>query len=855
WLLAASAAAVCFGTVAFGTIAPLQGAGAIDFLFVWPQPGIRTLVWVIAALLPVALFAGVRWAASRQADSAAPVGSGAAGAGPSRRSVAAAVESGAWLAPLSALAVVALGVAPAFRGVGDRGAVLGYFFYDLRWWWLLLLGGWTVLRADRLIGEPLARRLRSLTTLREPARLLLFDGVLFAGVIAWALTTSPLVRFTDVFTGDEPKYLRYCELWYQGGGLDVSAKSTFVEQPLDAAPRVLHNLAMLGPALRDDAVALVQDIRHFASQPMTFRWNRAHSESGFVTGKNGGVYQVHQPGLSAVMFPAYFIDRYLLATQPSATGEFPRELAMTNLSMLLIYGGCAVALFRLLRQALGSEPLAWLWAAFATMTLPTAAFAFQIYPELPVLLMLLILINYVWFSPAATRSTDGTRSGLIRAGGDRQRVTRYGLLAPSLAGASTGALAWFHPRFLLISMVLAIVGLARLPMREKVAFASAWIAVLTSVGLFNYHVTGSWLPNALWDANGGGIELWTAGFLQNLLGYGLDRTWGLLPHSLLLVAVIPGFVVLARESPRWAAFIGAIVLALLVPSAGHTLSAAGTTPDRLIVAVSPLLIIPIAAVTRRFWCSGIARAAVVVGAVLSMEAALAYNGSFDKSFGAMKDVSAIGWRPNLAFPILRGDVWTTSEPNFVLFLTMSTLLIVVGALAFRSPSTRSTPRRQVVACSVVVVCLVAGFSVATSANGDWTSDHYVIDRSAARRMAAAALVAQDSCRLCFSTTQPAMNWTRLKPNPALGPHVAISTVGLAATIAVAVDGDDDTPGFGRLKVDFGDGQSTGWIGIVGATTATHTYRQTGDYGVVAWLQLSNGAVKFERSMANVHEVQ
>jgi hypothetical protein len=58
---------------------------------------------------------------------------------------------------------------------------------------------------------------------------------------------------------------------------------------------------------------LTTDLRAFARAPTTFQWNRVRAENGFVTGKHGGVYQVHQPGVAAAVMPGYVVDRYLIA--------------------------------------------------------------------------------------------------------------------------------------------------------------------------------------------------------------------------------------------------------------------------------------------------------------------------------------------------------------------------------------------------------------------------------------------------------------------------------------------------------------------------------------------------------------
>lgn len=104
-----------------------------------------------------------------------------------------------------------------------------------------------------------------------------------------------------------------------------------------------------------------------------------------------------------MLFPGYFLDRYLLGIDAGYQNEFPAELVMTNTMMLLVYGLCGVALFRLLRHALSSDRLAALWAAIGMATMPVTAFAFQFYPELPAALLVIVVSTYLLFH--ATKSS------------------------------------------------------------------------------------------------------------------------------------------------------------------------------------------------------------------------------------------------------------------------------------------------------------------------------------------------------------------------------------------------------------------------------------------------------------------
>src|SRR5262249_38472037 len=206
---------------------------------------------------------------------------------------------------------------------------------------------------------------------------------------------------------------------------------------------------------------------------------------------------------------------------------FPSELVMTNVMLLLVYGAAAVALFRLLRRALGSELLAMVWAAIALVTLPSAAFPFQFYPELPALLMILLCSLYAMF--AAPETGRGTAAAF---------------------GAATAFLAWLHPRFLLVSIVILAIGAARTEAARRRILIVAAGAVYFSLGAFDYRVTGSWLPTALWDASRPNEAMHPVAVPLNLLGYAFHRTWGLAPHAPILLASVPGLVMLARQSWR-----------------------------------------------------------------------------------------------------------------------------------------------------------------------------------------------------------------------------------------------------------------------------------------------------------------
>jgi hypothetical protein len=461
WLLAACGSALFFLAASLGTFVPLRHVGGVEYLFAAPRPVALFLAWLCAATGLAALYL----AAIAAARSIAP-------------DQLIEARSGRWLAPFAASGIVTLGIAPALPGVGERGAVIAYLLYDLRWWWMAVLAIMAGARLEPLLGRPAALAARRFSRLTPAARLLILDTALFVGVIAWAYATTA-IRFDSTLHGDEPKYVRYLEAWYQGQGLDISAVTRVRDQPLDATPALFGNVARLTGAVAGGARRLSEDLRGFARDPSGFRWNRALGGDGsFLTGIHGGVYQVHLPGVSAFLFPGYFVDRYLLNVRTSPDGRWPADLAMTNLMMLLVYGVCSVVLFRLLRNALGSESLAWIWAAVAMITLPTTAFAFQLYPEIPALLIILAVSNQLLF---------GSRTAALPA---------------ALAGAAAGALGWLHIRFLVVCLCLVATALFTKRERARWAYVAGFGLALSTVLAFNYHVTGSWWPSAIWEANG-----------------------------------------------------------------------------------------------------------------------------------------------------------------------------------------------------------------------------------------------------------------------------------------------------------------------------------------------------------------
>ena len=426
-IAAAGAAVALFVTTSvLGLFVPLQENAGTNYLFAWPGERLVTMTFVVSALAVLLLYLTVVIAATRVSPASH-----------------AEARTGRWLAPLGWSAALALSVFAAAPRVGMIASPAVYFLYDLRWWWAAFIVWRLVANVDRLLGARAAAFLTRPRQWTPKARVFALDILVCLAAMGWAVATTPVLRFSGILHGDEPKYLRLCETLYQGKGLEIGHKPMMDERPLDAPSRVTNNITLFIEAATADVKSLGSDLGAFVSHPASFQWNRAVAQPNwFLTGKNGALYEVHQPGLSLLLFPGYYLDRHFLSIAPGYQHEFPADLYMTTGTLLLLYGLCGVALFRLLRHVIGHDGGAAVLGLVGVLTLPTTAFPFQIYPEIPAALIVLTVTTVLLCHREHARPT-----------------------AAAFAGAAVSYLLWLHPRFLLLVLVLS--ALAVLNLRRR----------------------------------------------------------------------------------------------------------------------------------------------------------------------------------------------------------------------------------------------------------------------------------------------------------------------------------------------------------------------------------------------------
>jgi hypothetical protein len=552
------------------------------------------------------------------------------------------------LASLDPLALLAL-----IPSLAPIAAPLVFVAIDLRWW---RVGVALLCIACQELD--VARRLEpSETAARKPwPALPVLDAVIFAIAVAFAVSTTTLLRFSNQLHGDEPKYVRYCENLYQGNGFDLTDFKPAAD--IRGAPsRLLHNAVHIVETLRLETRRLGRDVREFQSNPSSFEFNRARfSEGWFVFSKRGRLYQVHTPGVSLLLMPFYYVDRqFLSGDETTSDGQFAGRLWGTNGFFLLMYGVWAIVIFRFLRNAGSDDWTAWVIALIAVITIPIAAFAFQLYPETTAGVFVIATVNFLAFtSGRPALSAPAEPVGLPRA-------LWYGALA--------GYLPWLHVRFLGVAGVLLLWALLSLrhDRRRAVAFAAAWSVVVALLCFHAYHITGSFVPTSLYTTEGGPRALSVARIPWGLRGFVFDRSYGLLAYSPWYLIGLAGIVPFVRRQPVTAAFSAVMLIVLAIPSAAHSWTAAGGSPLRHLVALVPLLLLPLAEAARRYGRNTLFQAIFVALAVLSIQSAVAYNRLHYKTIGAMVDESVSGWKINLLFPdVAEGQpLWPRISPDYL----------------------------------------------------------------------------------------------------------------------------------------------------------------------------------------------
>jgi hypothetical protein len=710
--------------------------------------------------------------------------------------------------PAAALALVA----PPFATISSRaGAAIAppwiYLFIDMRWW---LVAGICV-----LVAQSTAERVRATQPrFSLPSGSLFWELLLVATLLGAAFAFSPKNRFDPAVVGDEPKYVRYLENWYRGGGTNIEGMIPIQQLPIDYQPRVFSALGHVGQALAMIVADLSADARRILGLPAPPRPGAASSTGdAFVEGKRGGIYQVHNPGLSLLLLPGYFIDRFALTWASHSFAQGPSHLYATNIAMLSLYLLWGVGLFRLLAAHTQNKFLAYVVTGVALLSLPATAFSYQYYPEVAAGLLIVLVGRYVTLTDARGWPAFG-----------------FGVLA--------GFLPWLHVRFGYVSILAAALIAARSAPRSVVAFLIGAGVSLGTLCLYSYHITGSLLPFKVWSlmmAAEPTLQAVHPSVVRRLVGLWLDFNWGLLPHAPVYLLAMAGMWPLWQRNRMLAVFVVLAVLPLMVQSAAYNWHGSGTAPLRIVTAIVPLLAIPLADAVARFRRSRWFLVTFAVLAAISVDNGLAFNSGFDRARPVLVGPTTSGWLSRLAFPQVDTPDWL-SNPLVIFWCAITLMTIAWPVVRDRRPATA-----RVRSWTTVTATVLLGVAAVGSATGAWTgvthSARFLRGYVESRDMALRARM-EHGAGWSWSLRRGATALEEVFPNPP-GVEITVSSQPSVAHVndAVSVDvGAADRNGltaWGTVAVDFGDGVRSKPVGLVGSATAHHVYTRPGDYQVTA----------------------
>jgi hypothetical protein len=373
---------------------------------------------------------------------------------------------------------------------------------------------WSVALDAAILVGLVAPRLRAV---RLPApRALSVFGIAF---LIYAVAVPERARSYEGHPGNEPKYLRMALALGHRLSLDVEGIEGSMEQ-LPVRP--------FGDAAADAASSLTRESGAMLASSFRGEVGLDAIRAGRITrqtiyGKHGGVYHVLAPGPSFVLAPLLRADRWLNLELGT-----PGRLRLSMLGWNAIAAALVAALFLLVRDVTGRAGLAALVAAVAAAAPPYLFYFYQFYPEMPGALMLALALRQVFFS---RRWSVGSCLGL-------------GLILASLP--------WWHQKFLPVWAVLALLAAIRavdrlVSLRALLALAIPQLASGLATALYNFAITGSVRPDALFRAWGpGGVT--TAHLPQGFFGLALDINYGLLPYAPVYLAAFAGLLQRGRAA-------------------------------------------------------------------------------------------------------------------------------------------------------------------------------------------------------------------------------------------------------------------------------------------------------------------
>jgi len=501
-----------------------------------------------------------------------------------------------------------------------------------------------------------AAALAALVAAHVPRISIPIPGAASLGLIAftaYALLTPAAARHWDGHPGNEPKTLRMAVALGLGLTLDVEGVSDAMEAlPARGLGSAARNAAATG--VRESArllAALAHGPRALGAS--SIRATRITRQT--VRGKEGGVFHVLAPGVSALVAPALRIDR-AVNLRRGTWGS----LGVTLLVWNALAAALVSALYLLARDATGRPGLAAALAAAFALTPPFLFYFFQFYPEMLGALALALALRALLFRPWWSAATAAWM-GLLLA-----------------------FLPWLHQKFLPVWLVLAAMALVKavgemVPLRTLLLLLVPQAASPALFALVNFAITGSARPDALYLAWGpGGVSSERMG--QGLLGLALDARYGILPYAPVYVLAAGGLLLPDRGASRLRRALPAMAVYYVTVASADNWSGAVCNLGRYFMPLAPWAAALVAAALAGTWGRrGAAALAFVLAGWTGLFAAALWadpHAANDCALLLARSAYADG---NVYIPNLFIRSWSDAAPGLFLRLSVWGALVAVAA--------------------------------------------------------------------------------------------------------------------------------------------------------------------------------
>lgn len=470
--------------------------------------------------------------------------------------------------------------------------------------------------------------------------------------IVYALLAPSWARHWDGHPGNEPKTLRMAVAIGHGLTLDVEGVSAAMEAlPVRGLGGSVRAAAA---AVAGESARLLAALAHGprAVGAAAIRATRITRQT--VRGKEGGVYHVLAPGVSALLAPALRLDR-AVNLRRGTWGRVGATLLLWN----ALAAALVSALFLLARDATGRPGLSAALAAGFALTPPFLFYFFQFYPEMLGALALALALRALVFRRWWKTSTAAWM-GLLLA-----------------------YLPWLHQKFLPVWAVLVLMALLKVvsemaPLRALLLLLVPQVVSAYLFALYNFAITGSARPDALYLAWGpGGVSSARVG--QGVLGLLLDARYGILPYAPVYLLAAGGLLLSGRGATRLRWGLPAMAAYYVTVASADNWSGAVCNLGRYFMPIAPwaaaLAAVALAGERRR---RGVVALMLILTAWTALFATALWGDPHAANDCALLLARTMFADGNVYIPNLFIRTWTEAAPG--LFLRVSVWLALIAAL-------------------------------------------------------------------------------------------------------------------------------------------------------------------------------